>query len=392
MLVLSGLGILFSALLLIYNKGYKSANIYLGLFLFSFNFVTLSHYLYIFNQSKAVIAFVLSIPINASAYAIGPLAFLYVRSIIRDNAKFTKYDWLHFIVFAIIFLGRLPHNLASLEEKYKVADVIISHSWKYLAHSNLINFIPLRINYALKGIHLLLYIIAIWGLILTKKYKKSYNVAWGNQLKIVKNWLYFFAIIVTFSFVFLSSIVLIFLNLENKITFQYEGNIMFALVFIGFLLLILGLVLFPQILYGIPMEKPGLKEKEDKAFVESDMENFSLKDDYIDKIRLLLEDWKKDNKFLEADSNTFSLAKDIDLPLHHITYFFNHINNEKYIDWRNRLRIEYAIGLINNKNGYNKTIEVLGKECGFKSYSAFIQSFKLVTGKLPKEFMKEIKN
>ena len=392
MLVLSGIGIFFSSLLLIYNKGYKSANIYLGLFLFAFNFVTLSHYLYIFNQSKVVLAFMLSIPINAPAYAIGPLAFLYVRSILRDNAKFTKFDGLHFFVFAIIFLGRLPHNLSSWEEKSRVADVIISHSWKYLAHSNLINFIPLRINYALKGTHLLLYLIAIWGLILTKKYKKSSSVAWGNQLKIVKNWLYFFAIIVTFSFVFLSSIVLIFLNLENKITFQYEGNILFALVFIGFLLLLLGLVLFPQILYGIPMEKPRLEEKKDKVFVDSEMENFILQDDYIDKIRLLLENWKKDNKFLDADSTTYSLARDIDLPTHHITYFFNQINNEKYIDWRNRLRIEYAIALINNQKGYKKTIEVLGKECGFKSYSAFIQSFKLVTGKLPKDYIKNIKN
>jgi hypothetical protein len=107
-----------------------------------------------------------------------------------------------FFVFAIIFLGRLPHNLASWEEKSKVADVIIGHSWKYLAHSNLINFIPLRLNYALKGIHLFLYFLAIWGLILTNKYKKPSNAAWGNQQKIVKKWLYFFAIIVTFSFVF----------------------------------------------------------------------------------------------------------------------------------------------------------------------------------------------
>ena len=384
MLVLSGIGIFFSALLLIYNKGYKSANIYLGLFLFSFNFVTLSHYLYIFNQSKAVLAFMLSIPINASAYVIGPLAFLYVRSILRDNAKFTKYDGLHFIVFAIIFLGRLPHNLASWEEKYKVADLIIGHSWKYLAQSNLINFIPLRINYALKGLHLLLYLIAIWGLIVTNKYKKSSNVVWGNQLKIVKNWLYFFAIIVTFLCVFLSSITLIFLNLENKTTFQNEGNILFELVFIGFFLLILGLILFSQILYGIPMEKPALVEKE--------TEGFTLQDDYIDKIRLSIEYWKMDNRFLDIEASTHSLAKDIDLPLHHITYFFNQINNEKYIDWRNRLRIEYAIGLINNQNGYKKTIESLGKECGFKSYSAFIQSFKLVTGKLPKDYIKEIKN
>ena len=102
MLLLSGIGLFFSAFLLVYNKGYKSANIYLGLFLFAFNFVTLSHYLYIFNQSKVVLAFMLSIPINAPAYAIGPLAFLYVRSILRDNAKFTKYDGLHFLIFFII--------------------------------------------------------------------------------------------------------------------------------------------------------------------------------------------------------------------------------------------------------------------------------------------------
>jgi AraC-like DNA-binding protein len=384
MLELSGIGLFFSSFLLVYNKGYKSANIYLGLFLFSFNFVTLSHYLYIFSNSKAVLAFMLSIPINASAYAIGPLAFLYVRSILRDNAKFTLYDGLHFFVFAIIFLGRLPHNLASWEEKSKVADVIIGHSWKYLAHSNLINFIPLRLNYALKGIHLFLYLLAIWGLILTNKYKKPSNAAWGNQQKIVKKWLYFFAIIVTFSFVFLNSIVLIFLDLENKTTFQFEGNILFSLVFFGFFLLILGLILFPQILYGIPMEKPGLVEKE--------TEGFTLQDDYIDKIRLSLEDWKMGSKFLDTEASTHSLAKDIDLPLHHITYFFNQINNEKYIDWRNRLRIEHAIVLINNKKGYIKNIEVFGKECGFGSYPAFIKSFKLVTGKLPKEFIKEIKN
>jgi transcriptional regulator GlxA family with amidase domain len=98
------------------------------------------------------------------------------------------------------------------------------------------------------------------------------------------------------------------------------------------------------------------------------------------------------SKFLDTEASTHSLAKDIDLPLHHITYFFNQINNEKYIDWRNRLRIEHAIVLINNKKGYIKNIEVFGKECGFGSYPAFIKSFKLVTGKLPKEFIKEIKN
>ena len=130
MYLLSGLGIFFSALLLGYNKGYKSANVYLGLFLFLFNFIILSHFLYIYNESKVTIAFILSIPLNASAFAIGPLAFLYVRSILKDYTQFSKKDWVHFILFAIIFLGRLPYNFSSWEEKLILADRIIYYSPK----------------------------------------------------------------------------------------------------------------------------------------------------------------------------------------------------------------------------------------------------------------------
>ena len=147
MYLLSAFGIFFSALLIVYNKGYKSANIYLGLFLFLFNFIILSHYLYLYNESNITIAFLLSIPINASAFAIGPLAFLYVRSILKDEVHFTKYDWLHFILFAVIFVGRLPYNFTSWEEKLLLADKIIYDSWRSLSYSTYNNFLPLRINY-----------------------------------------------------------------------------------------------------------------------------------------------------------------------------------------------------------------------------------------------------
>ncbi len=161
------LGIFLSALLIFYNKGYRSANIYLGLFLFFFNFIILSHSIYLNNQSKEVISFVLSIPINATVYAIGPLALLYVRSILNDNAKFSSYDWLHFIIFAIFFVGRLLFNLSGWDNEYKVADDILNHSsWKDLSYKNINQFIPIRINYVLKSVHLSLYLIAIWVMLL----------------------------------------------------------------------------------------------------------------------------------------------------------------------------------------------------------------------------------
>lgn len=94
---------------------------------------------------------------------------------------------------------------------------------------------------------------------------------------------------------------------------------------------------------------------------------------------------------MDLDSSIFSLSNDIDLPHHHVTYFFNNINEEKYIEWRNIKRIEFAMSLINSKEEYDKTIENLGKESGFKSYATFIQSFKHVTGNLPKDYIRDLK-
>ena len=383
----------FSALIIFYNNGYRSANIYLGLFLFFFNFIILSHYIYIFSESAEVISFVLLVPINATAYAVGPLAFLYVRSILRDNAKLSKFDRFHFIFFAIFFSGRLLNNLSGWDSQYQVIDEILNNSWKKFSHFKINQFLPMRINYILKAIHLSLYMVLVWLLLVKKNFKKSSLDNGINQTKIVKSWLYFFAIIITLLVFLLATVGFLFFTLEDKISFQHEGKLIFSSIFIGLLILILGLILFPQILYGIPTDNPMSEENGNvsNGFVDNDKESFSFSEDYMNKIRILIENWTNQKKFLEADTNVHSLAKDINLPVHHIRFFLDKINNERYIDWRNRLRIEYAIGIINNQEETDKTLESLGKACGFRSYSSFMQNFKQWTGKLPYEYIKEIK-
>jgi AraC-like DNA-binding protein len=393
MLLLSGLGLFFSAILLTYNKGYKTANLYLGLFLFFLNYLALYHYLIIFNDSQDILAVLLCIPIRGSAYLVGPLAYLYVKSIIQDNAQFSKYDAIHFIMFGIIFIGSLPYNFTSWFVKYQAANDIINHSWNSLNYPDINKFLSSRINYVLKGIHIFLYLIGIWTIIIKYEVKKSSLGKRVKQQKIINNWLIFFAAIVTCLFVIISIKFVTYLVVEDKFTLQFEGKILFAIVFMGCLVLLLGLILFPQILYGMPVEKLRLNDNkiEPKALLSSETENDSLHEDYTEEIRLLLENWKKENKFLNIDSSIYKLAEEINLPIHHVTYFFNQINNEKYIDWRNRLRVEYALSLIDNQKNFDKTIVVLGTECGFRSYATFINCFKLVTGKLPKEYIKESK-
>jgi AraC-like DNA-binding protein len=390
MYLLSGFGIFFSALLLGYNKGYKSARIYLGLYLFLFNFIILSHYFYLYNESRVTIAFILSIPFNASAFAIGPLAFLYVRSILKDEVHFTKNDWLHFILFAIIFLGRITYNLSSWDDKLLLADKIINGSWRSLSNSSLNHFLPLRIIYNLKILHFLIYLIAIWYILLKSRVKRTSSLALLKQQKIVYDWLYFFAVTVSILGVLLG--IILFPNAKDKLTYQHDANILFMLVFSGFLILILGLILYPQILYGIPIEKTLVKINDEvsESKVIDETESIFFHDDYIENISVLIQKWVEEFKFKNPNSTMKCLSEDIDIPKHHLAYFFNQIKKEKYIDWRNKLRVEYAIEILGAVHKYDKTIEVLGAESGFRSYSAFIRSFKQFTGKLPKDFIREI--
>ena len=393
MVFLSFLGLFFTFVLFYHNRGFKSSNIYLAFFLFFYNLFIITNYLYIYIDSKVFIAYLLSIPFNAIGYLLGPFAFLYVRSTLKDCNSFGKYDWIHFIVFTIIYLGRLPHCFLSWDTKLLMADELINHQWINVNYWSFNFILPLNLNYQLKALHFLLYISATWYLILKNKFKNPSLIEGSKQTKTVENWLYLFVGIVSFLSILFALIVLKLLDAKDKISFRVEGNILFSLIFIGFLILILGLILFPKILYGKPFENASLMISEDKISEskKDKIEKFSFDLDYIEEIRLLLEKWKVEKKYLDIDSSTFSLSKDINIPNHHVTYYFNNSSDEKYIDWRNRLRIEHAISLLKNKDGYDKTIENLGKESGFKSYSAFIQSFKQITGKLPKEYIRDLK-
>jgi len=393
MVFLSFLGLFFTFVLFYHNRGFKSSNIYLAFFLFFYNLFIITNYLYIYIDSKVFIAYLLSIPFNAIGYLLGPFAFLYVRSTLKDCNSFGKYDWIHFIVFTIIYLGRLPHCFLSWDTKLLMADELINHQWINVNYWSFNFILPLNLNYKLKALHFLLYISATWYLILKNKFKNPSLIEGSKQTKTVENWLYLFVGIVSFLSILFALIVLKLLDAKDKISFRVEGNILFSLIFIGFLILILGLILFPKILYGKPFENASLMISEDKISEskKDKIEKFSFDLDYIEEIRLLLEKWKVEKKYLDIDSSTFSLSKDINIPNHHVTYYFNNSSDEKYIDWRNRLRIEHAIGLIKNKEGFHKTIESLGKESGFRANSAFLRCFKQFTGKLPNDIMKENK-
>jgi AraC-like DNA-binding protein len=393
MIFLGGLGITLALIVLFFNQGNKSANLYLGLFLLCFNVFTLTHYTFLFLTSEYLIATLLILPFNSLIYIVGPLAYLYIRSILNDEAKFTKLDLLHFFPFFLNFIDNIP-VFFSWEIKLKAASYIINNNWAELDSLLPYKLMTIKVNFTLRVIQLFFYVLLIWFLIISKKFKFYKGRANPNQFNIIKKWLIFFTLLFSFLAINYVGIGIIFLKYTDKEVLTGNGIFLFYFVFIGLIILEIGLMLYPQILYGIPLYRqvhPVLQPSDvDEIRITNSIKNNTsiLSDEQLNLIELSLIEWINSKKYLESDASMVSLAKDINIPLYHIRYYFNQISKEKFIDWRNSLRVDYAVELIKQGKGKDITIETLGKNSGFKTYSSFIQFFKQRKGVLPSDFNK----
>jgi AraC-like DNA-binding protein len=392
--LLSGVGFFFTFVIFYFRNERKFGNIYLGLFFLFFNIINLLHYLFTFSNSKTFIAVLLSTPLYACIYLIGPFAFLYVRSILSGDLTFKKQDYLHFVMFAIVFLGIIPFNLANWDIKINAATAVINHSWAELETFKINKFISFKLNYYLRMVHLFGYLLYIWQILLSHKYESKKIFVEKNEFINSRQILFFFIGMITILSFCLFFLFHLYLTAHQKSTFLIQANVLIGIIFIGILLIMIALIFYPHLIFGIQqvdVDSEVLERKHKKPSLELDegpKENFPLEEVYIEQIQNSLRIWEKEKKYLSLDATMVSLAKDINIPLHHLRYYFNQFSNEKFIDWRNNLRVDYAVELIKQGKGKDKTIETLGNESGFKTYSSFIQFFKQRTGVLPSDYNK----
>ncbi len=393
MIFLGGLGITLALIVLFFNQGNKSANLYLGLFLLCFNVFSLTHYTFLFLNSEYLIAILLILPFNSLIYVVGPFAYLYIRSILNDDAKFTKLDFFHFLPFLLNFIDNIP-VFFSWEIKLKAASFIINNNWPELDALLPYKIMTIKVNFTLRVMQLFFYVLLIWYLVISKKFKFYKGRANPNQFNIIKKWLIFFILLFSFLAINYVGIGIIFLKYTDKEVLTGNGIFLFYFVFIGLIILEIGLLLYPQILYGIPLYRQvhAISQPSDVDEIQNtnNIKNNTsiLSDEQLNLIELSLKEWINSRKYLDSDASMVSLSKDINIPLYQIRYYFNHISKEKFIDWRNSLRIDYAVELIKQGKGKDITIETLGKKSGFKTYSSFIQFFKQRKGVLPSDFNK----
>ena len=158
----------------------------------------------------------------------------------------------------------------------------------------------------------------------------------------------------------------------------------------------ISLLIFPEILYGLPRSKNKLLNKATSTSNEDDTQlkgdktvapqNLDPFKPIADKIILYI---NTEKPYLSENFNIDDIADKLDIPKHHVYYCFSNFFDKKFTKLRTELRVKHAKELLLTDEINISSLEGIWSKSGFSSKTSFFTSFKEETGLTPKEYLQK---
>ena len=393
LLYITVLGFIVTFLLLINLRQSNKSNIYLFFFLLINNIYSLAHYATVYSGNKYLIA-VMLVHFTPFYLILGPLFYFYVRGLLKDDHRLNKIDLLHFVPALLFLINILPYVFKGVDFKLQYAESVIRDSHNILNLDYL--FIPTSLSFLTRPIIAFAYVVASGILIFRKGLNENYiNV----QANLIFKWLILFILISTilyFGFVLFT--VLSFYNNSIEISNAFGAAVLYSSI-AGLFLLNLSLLFFPNILYGLPQLDYAIVTKSTKAEeeqlgiaedVKKQSRSFEISPEKLTLLKLKVERYIEKKPYLNPDFNLSAMSSETDIPVHHLSYYFNEHLQVNFNTWKNDLKIAHVIDLIHNGSGEILTLDALAKQAGFGSRTSFFNSFKQKMGVTPSEYLNNL--
>lgn len=377
----------FAMHLFVYPKGNFLLNKLLGIIFLSRGF---QHLFFLFisliDQSAIISLFSL---ISTIMFIVAPALYLYIRSFINDQSKLNYKDALHLIPAAIGFINVIPFLMSSASIKDDVFFQTIStnnlfpHHWIFL--------IPIRIQFLLRSIILLIYLGFSWKMVKRFSAEKSQQIYSTDRfhLELLLAITTFQAI---FSFISAFNLILQDQSLISMVRNSWLMMVPSVLIY----LFIIWILRNPIILYGnliIPQNNKNNPEpiREPNKILQpvegsSTEPRFLLSEKQIDsQLKQMNHFMAAEKPYLDPDFNLQSLSASMKKPVHHCSYILNQIIRKSFREYLNSYRIQHFITLYVQKSD-KFTLEYQANEVGFRNRSTFNIAFKKETGYTPTEY------
>lgn len=321
----------------------------------------------------------------------GPTLYFYVRGVLRDDYRFSKLDWLHFIPAFLLFINITPHLFSSFEYKLSFGERVLFNPSEILNHKYL--FVPSKFNFLLRPFIGLTYVsICIRLMFLKFKYEKPED----KQSKLIFRWLSFLIFNTLLLYVsFMVFTLLSFETLDYKIA-EVRGYYLLNISLIGLVFFNLTLFFFPNILYGLPqldfLLPPKVKQTLSESVPKKMVKSFEISEEKLELLHDKIETYCLSKPFLDPAFSLSIMSANTDIPVHHLSYYFNEHLNINFNTWKNDYKINYVIELTEKGNYEILTLDGLAKQAGFGSRTTFFNAFKQKTGLTPSEFLNKQNN
>ncbi|GAB3036940.1 AraC family transcriptional regulator [Spirosoma pulveris] len=372
------LGLLVSLVVVVFNQQQPHASRLLALTLFSMAWFTLvsalllNHAIFQFPH-----LFRSSAPVQ---YLIAPCAYLYLRAVVRQETRFGRYDWLHFVPAALHMLELLPFYAMGTAEKTRYLQVLLTDLQSVVKQQE--GWLPAYYHITLKCIQGSIYFVFQWRLL--SRFKQQLSGQQREQNQVLLNWLTLFTLLN--GLLYLPLLGLLLLPLSADV------NTLLGLFMLGsYLIACATLLLFnPQVLYGLTnVVSP---EPPVPAATEEDItRGYTLSTEKRRVYRTLIEEHMMcQQPYLQNGYSIRHLCEKVQLPQHQVSAVINQEFGMNFSDFVNQYRVEYIKQKLEEPQWRRMTLEGIALEAGFTNRITFFRAFTKLTGTSPSTYLAQL--
>jgi AraC-like DNA-binding protein len=297
-----------------------------------------------------------------------PLFYYYIKSFIQRDFKFKKRHIIHFLPLLVPITARLIVGLTMPEEGQKI---------RMAFHEGIPPPVEVRVVGAIILFTFMGYLVA--GLRLLARFRRFIKRTSSFEDFTYFRWLLFIAFVLLLPVI---SVVLTGIFIGRPVNIPYPSYGISLMVSVVTVVLIIQ----PEVFKGIPEELQVEKEEElEPKRYESSSLTSGQKDNFHQK---LISHMSSEKPYLNQELTISQLADQLQINSKYLSQIINEKQEQNFMDFINRHRIERAKELLLSPAYQYYTIQAIAEEAGFKSKSAFYTAFKKFTGMTPVAFKK----
>ena len=305
---------------------------------------------------------------DGSRFLIGPLIFLYIKSIFHKGKNFWRRNWLHLLpYFVYLFAVSIPLTLTL---------GVSGYSFGYLI------FLVGTQNFTLvKDLFFIAYLLL--SIILFGQYKRKMESNYSAIELQNYNWIGQM-VYGTLSIVILDTLLSLYELMKGGFSFEIGYVTIVGVVFLLVYLLFFGMsqtsIFLPDFLTAHTLDIPRYKNAKHPTVSLEEVKTIE------ERLGIII---TSEKPYLQQELTLNILAELIGVPDKKLSSYLNHSLNTSFYDYVNKCRVEEVKEKLQSEEYQKYSLLGLAFSAGFNSKSSFYRAFKKETGISPTDFRKK---